>query len=469
MRQLIACLISTLFHTVLIVILGMLYVERIKQPPVYLEVKVPRLADGGPKGSIIVAKPKDDSSGKEPVSIATSPASIGKTLTQEIQTRAEPIQLANRLVVAPSASLRPSLGGGSSAIGALLSGRDPTVRARTLIDEGGSEQTELAVAKGLQWLAKHQNRDGSWSLDRFDRAGDCNGRCGETGHHSDTAATALALLPFLGAGHTHRDGPYKETIERALEWLVRQRDVETGWMGAGAGRMYAHGQVAIALCEAYALTRDSKLRGPAQQAVDFIVAAQHAEGGWRYFPGDPGDMSVVGWQLMALRSAQMSDLKVPKEVIERSNRFLDSVQLNKKVARFAYMPGHEMSETMTAEGMLCRMYAGTPTGDPAITAAADYLLQQFPPAIRYANMYYWYYGTQVMHHLGGSRWKRWNDKMKPLLLKLQDQEGHEAGSWKPREYPDDAGGRLYMTALAICTLEVYYRHLPLYKNQALVK
>jgi hypothetical protein len=84
-------------------------------------------------------------------------------------------------------------------------------------------------------------------------------------------------------------------------------------------------------------------------------------------------------------------------------------------------------------------------------------------------MYYWYYGTQVMHHLGGTRWKRWNDKMKVLLVSLQEDEGHETGSWEPREFPDTAGGRLYMTALAICTLEVYYRHLPLYKNQALLK
>src|SRR5262249_30869077 len=160
-------------------------------------------------------------------------------------------------------------------------------------------------------------RDGSWSLDHFDRAGDCNGKCGHTGYHSDTAATALALLPFLGAGHTHREGEYKDTVGKALEWLVRQRDEEFGWMGQGSGRMYAHGKAAIALCEAYALTRDSKLRGPAQQAIDFIVAAQHEEGGWRYSPGEPGDMSVVGWQLMALRSAQLSDLRVPKEVIEK--------------------------------------------------------------------------------------------------------------------------------------------------------
>jgi hypothetical protein len=467
-RQLIACLVSTVFHTALILILGMIFTAPIKKRPVYLEVDM-RLADGGPHGAVIVPKQKDPSAGKQSVSVATAPEAIGRTLTQEIQTRSEPLQLASRLVEAPSAKFLPATGSGSPALGTSLGGRAPDVRMKTLLDEGGSEQTELAVAMGLKWLAKHQNDDGSWSLDGFDRSGDCNGRCDDRGHHSDTAGTALALLPFLGAGHTHRQGEYKETVERGLQWLIRHRDEQYGLMGEGSGRMYAHGQAAIALCEAYALTRDSKLRGPAQQAIDFIVAAQHPAGGWRYFPGEPGDMSVVGWQLMALRSAQMSDLQVPKEVIERSNHFLDSVQLNAKVCRFAYLPGGEPSETMTAEGMLCRLYAGMPTDTPALTSAADFLLLRYPPSVSKGNMYYWYYCSQVMHHLGGSRWKRWNDKMRPLLLSTQIVQGHETGSWNPHNYPDTSGGRVYMTALAVCTLEVYYRHLPLYKNAALVK
>jgi len=468
LRQLIACLISTVFHTVLIMILGLMFVERNKRPAVYLEVDL-RKADGGPKGAVIVPNARDDSAGRKSVSIATMPDASGMKLSQEIQMRAEPMQLANRLVVSPSLSLKPGAGGGAGAIGTLLGGRSPTVRAGSLFDEGGTEETELAVQMGLKWLAKHQNPDGSWSLHRFDRAGDCNSRCKSTGHLSNTAGTALALLPFLGAGHTHREGEYKETVERGLQWLVRNNHEEEGLMGEGVGNMYAHGQAAIALCEAYALTRDSKLRGPAQQAVDFIVAAQHFGGGWRYSPGEAGDMSVVGWQLMALRSAQMSDLRVPAEVIERSNKFLDSVQMNKNVARFSYMPGGQPSETMTAEGMLCRLYAGTATSDKALSTAADYLLKEYPPGVENPNMYYWYYGTQVMHHLGGSRWKRWNDRMRKLLVATQIHNGHETGSWTPREYPDTAGGRLYMTALAVCTLEVYYRHLPLYKNAALLK
>jgi hypothetical protein len=468
MRQLIACLASMVFHTVLILILGMLFVERTRPPAVYLEVDM-RQADGGPKGAVIVPKAHDESAGRQSVSIATMPDAVGQRLSQEIQMRAEPMQMANRLVVAPSLSLKPASGGGAGAIGTLIGGRSPTVRAGSLFDEGGTEETELAVAMGLKWLAKHQNPDGSWSLDHFDKTGDCNGKCTEAGQLSDTAGTALALLPFLGAGHTHREGEYKETVERGLQWLVQNRHERDGWMGEGAGRMYAHGQVAIALCEAYALTNDSKLRGPAQQAIDFIVEAQHAAGGWRYFPGEPGDMSIVGWQLMALRSAQMSDLRVPAEVLERSNGFLDSVQMNKNVARFAYKPGLEPTETMTAEGMLCRLYAGRETTDATLTTAADYLLQKHPPAINKPNMYYWYYGTQVMHHLGGSRWKRWNERMRKLLVDMQIRQGHQTGSWTPREYPDTAGGRLYMTALAVCTLEVYYRHLPLYRNRALLR
>jgi hypothetical protein len=124
---------------------------------------------------------------------------------------------------------------------------------------------------------------------------------------------------------------------------------------------------------------------------------------------------------------------------------------------------------MTAEGMLCRLYSGTASDDRALTNAAEYLLLQSPPRMAESNMYYWYYGTQVMHHLGGSRWKRWNDRMRKILVDLQVQTGHQTGSWTPRNHPDTSGGRVYMTALAVCTLEVYYRHLPLYKHGAMLK
>ncbi len=144
------------------------------------------------------------------------------------------------------------------------------------------------------------------------------------------ASTALGLLPFLGAGQTHREGKYKRNVDMALHFLGRAMHQlgNSGSLWEPGGRFYGHGLAAIALCEAYGMTRDSTLQQAAQRSVDFIVASQDpVGGGWRYFVDRPdGDTSVVGWQLMALKSAHMAYLKVPSDTIRKAGYFLDSVQ-----------------------------------------------------------------------------------------------------------------------------------------------
>ena len=353
----------------------------------------------------------------------------------------------------------------------LFSGRKATARSELVQQEGGTSETEAAVARGLQWLAKHQNSNGSWSLDEYHKAGDCKGRCRGGGFSSDVAGTALALLPFLGAGETHLQGKYKDEVRRGLAWLLKRQEPDGDFPSPFRNsHMYAHGQAAIAVCEAYALTQDPWLRDPAQRSINFIVNAQHSQGGWRYQPGDEGDTSVVGWQIMALRSAQLAYLKVPPETLKKASRFLDAAQATSLGDRYGYMPGSGESHVMTAEALLCRQYGGWPQNHPALSAGAEWLLTQHPPTRgRELNMYYWYYATQVMHHVGGETWQRWNYQMRDLLVSLQETKGHPAGSWAPRGGHDTAGGRVYMTALAVCTLEVYYRHLPLYRAMAVEK
>jgi hypothetical protein len=276
----------------------------------------------------------------------------------------------------------------------------------------------------------------------------------------------LALLPFLGAGQTHLRGDYTHTVARGLRALMDMQRSDGDLRGRGGGRMYAHGQAAISLCEAYALTQSDNLRDPAQRAVDFIVAAQHEAGGWRYQPKEPGDLSVVGWQMMALRSAQMAYLKVPEETFLKATRFLNSVQQSPSMGLYGYMPGGGATPVMTAEGLLCRQYSGWRHNQPALVQGVAWLEGNHLPKANRANMYFWYYGTQVMHHMGGQVWEKWNDALRDLLVSLQATSGHEAGSWPPLGGHDAQGGRLYTTALAACTLEVYYRHLPLYRGTA---
>jgi hypothetical protein len=119
---------------------------------------------------------------------------------------------------------------------------------------------------------------------------------------------------------------------------------------------------------------------------------------------------------------------------------------------------------MTAEALLCRIYMGWTKEDPALMEGARYLVDNHMPSTHQTNMYYWYYATQTLHHLGGSIWDRWNLKMRDVLVNTQEKSGRYAGSWTPRGGHASAGGRLYMTALATCTLEVYYRHLPIFRQ-----
>jgi hypothetical protein len=357
--------------------------------------------------------------------------------------------------------------GRTDGFAAAVAARDPRLRVEMVTKEGGTTLTEAAVARGLRWLANHQNADGSWSLNAFHRAADCS--CGGPGAFSGKApGTALAMLPFLGAGQTHLAGKYQDTVSRGLRWMI-QTQGEDGDLRDGANGnegMYTHGQSAIVLCEAYAMTGDEELRIPSQKAIDFILKAQYNDGGWRYSPSprsQAGDTSVVGWQLMALQSARSANLTVPDETWGLADLYLDSVQ-HRGGALYSYQARGGPTPVMTAEGLLCRMYLGWTKDRSGLIDGVRYLVEDNLPRDSNPNIYYWYYGTQVMHHYGGEEWETWNVQMRDILCSSQETSGHPAGSWQPRGDHAGAGGRIYMTSLALCTLEVYYRHLPVFRQ-----
>lgn len=337
-----------------------------------------------------------------------------------------------------------------------LRGRTQGMKQQLLAERGGTRESEDAVERGLRWLQAHQRPDGSWRFNHFD--GPCNGHCSHPGNHaSTTAATALALLPFYGAGHTHREGDYQETVAKGLYYLGSQMIVNEHGGDLQQGTMYAQGIAAILLCEAYAMTGDENLRDFAQAAIDYIAWAQHPKGGWRYNPGQPGDLTSTAWQFMAIKSAQMSDLDTSSETIYRVSNFLDSLE-SEGGAQYGYQTVDPRRST-TAIGLLCRMYLGWQRENESLQRGAA-LLDRWGPSPD--DMYYNYYATQVMSHYGGPAWERWNERMREQLIRDQATVGHEAGSWYYDEQHARSGGRLYNTAMAIMTLEVYYRYMPLY-------
>ena len=271
---------------------------------------------------------------------------------------------------------------------------------------------------------------------------------------------------MLGAGQTHDVGQYQDHVSAGLAYLLEVQKTNGDLRGnsrANAG-MYVHALAAIALCDALAMTGDPNLRVPAQRAIDFIEIAQHDEGGWRYKPGQAGDTSVVGWQLMALHSAKAAGLDVADRTFVGAEYFLNTAQTDRRGAFYSYRPGGEPSPAMTAEGLLSRMYLGWRKSDRGLRSGVYALATEFPPDPHEPNIYYWYYATQVMHHWGGRPWATWNRQMRDILVASQIVRGHEAGSWDPDTPHGHQGGRLYMTALACCTLEVYYRHAPIFRK-----
>jgi hypothetical protein len=335
-----------------------------------------------------------------------------------------------------------------------------------MLGSGGTKQSERAVAAALNWLARHQNPDGSWSLNHTHRcrSGFCSGPA--EGPY-DAGATALGLLPFLAAGQTHESkGPYQKNINAAINWLIKNQK-QSGDLSVGGQQMYSHGLATIALCEAYGMTQDSRVGYAAQAAINFIQTGQNREGGWRYqHRSDTSDTSVFGWQVMALKSGQMAGLEVSDNSLLGARKYLQSCGSGQYRSEFSYTPGGGPTATMTSVGLLTSQYLGAQRSDPVIIGGVEYL-SNHKPQINNRNTYYWYYATQVMHNVPGKEWDDWNRQMRRILIETQEKNGCAAGSWNPLQPDPDPwaqqGGRLMVTSFCTLTLEVYYRYLPLYK------
>lgn len=344
------------------------------------------------------------------------------------------------------------------SIGMALTGREKGAKRRLLAGYGGNATTEEAVLRGLQWLKQQQRADGSWSMNGPYSNG--------AGVENVCSATSMALLAFQGHGSTHKDGEFKDVVTKGWDAMLKMQNADGDFVREASlhQRLYAQAQATIAVCEIYGMTKDPKFKAAAQKAIDFAHKAQAPEGGWRYEPMIDADVSVTGWFVMALQSAMMAGLEVQSPSLDKISGFLDRCS-SENGARYAYQPGRSETVVMTAEALLCRQYLGWKHDDERMRRGVDYLLMN-PVNYGDENVYYWYYATQVLHHMGGKDWDKWNSVMRQAVPEHQVKTGPEKGSWSPAE--DRWGtraGRLYSTCLSIYMLEVYYRHLPIYKHR----
>jgi len=399
-----------------------------------------------------------------------SPEAASTTVQDAIRAQGAPTENftdAGSNIEAPGIGMQTGDGGqgGVGLSNTMFKGRSNSTRDKLVNAYGGNKDSELAVARGLAWLARQQQAQGNWE---FDGSSD----------KDKVAATGLSILPFLAAGQTHRktanpkDNKYVDKVALGISWLLKQQKPDGSFKGSSG--MYSHAIAAIALCECFGMTSDkSLLRNPAQSAINFIQQAQGPDGSWGYQAKSNGDTSIVGWQIQALQSAKLcKDLTVDKNVLKKAMEFLDKVASGSLKATYGYTsPG--ASKTLTPVAQLCRYYIdGWGPQNPSYQAGVEFIMKaQMPSEAGDFNMYYYYYATQVLHFNEGDQWyKEWNPRMRDLLIKRQVAQTAPpatAGSWdQDKGISGTHWGRLGSTCMSLLTLEVYYRHTPLHRRDA---
>lgn len=324
----------------------------------------------------------------------------------------------------------------------------------TTLQENDKDQL-AAIDKGLEWLAAHQRADGAWSFDH--RYGPSQSNPGSMTEGTN-ASTAMALLPLLAAGNTHKDGKYRAAVTGGLTHLVKSIKLRAGGLGEltdPSGTFYSHGLATIALCEAYGMTGDPALKEPAQSTIRYIVAAQDpVGGGWRYAPRQPGDISVGGWQLQALYVGHDAGLVVPVETLRKASGFLDGVQTDAGAAYGYTSPGQGISTS--AVGLHSRQLLGWKVGEQAaLKAGLDKMVASGPSR---TNMYFNYYASYAVR---GSETHNaeFRKELRKVLLAAQSLDGKETGSWYIQgDHGSERGGRIYCTSMALLALQASYRY-----------
>ncbi len=397
---------------------------------------------------------------------------------------------------------------------------------------GPTQGTERAVLEGLRWLVRHQNPDGSWGSDTLRERCTPDRPCipaeVEVQPFYNEGLTGLALLAFLGAGYNYdskqvltdtamgKQYTIGDVVKKGLKYLVDHQR-EDGSFSAGRPHLYNEALCTMAMTEAYGLTTGAAKRSwkrPAEKGVAFLVNAQKksrkdgGRWGWRYeslalteeakAKGEIDDdtyfsaiydvdISVTTWVIMALKSARISGLDVPEEVMQGGlsyARYTSSpdglVGYREPEDAGKAIPGQPGEEfdyhigTMSALGMLVRTFVEHDLDDPFLEAAAKHIVKDLPTVSKdkhSVDYYYWYYGSLALNQFdgpdsprpnAGTYWNPWKKQMEDAIIELQDKSKERdvcsRGGWLVNDRWSHAGRVIYNTAINVLTLEVYYRY-----------
>lgn len=344
----------------------------------------------------------------------------------------------------------------------LYAGRSASGRKKMLGKYGGrhGQAVEQSILKALEWLKRHQNSDGSW--DGVKSSGE-----------SKIAMTGLGILTFLAHGETPTSEKYGETVQKAIQYLVSKHRDNGMFCSQSNHGTYAHAIATYALAEAYSLTRIPDLKPIVDSAAAVIVRGQQERGLWdyKYAKGARWDLSVVGWQVQALKASYFADADVPglKNAMNKAATGIIDHTFDEGRGAFYYATkakGH--FGPMTSVGVLSLQLLGR--GDNRkVSAGLNFMKQNkcdWDNVTRdTGTLYLWYYLTQAKFQKGKNTWRTWNGQFAGEYVKHQNADG----SWPfPKEGgkavdPGANNGPVYSTTLSALTLMVYYRHLPSYK------
>lgn len=361
-----------------------------------------------------------------------------------------------------------------------LSHRRGKLRQRLMARRGGSAEAEKAVRMGLEYLASRQKRRGR-AIEGYVSAQASQARL----KWADTALTGLVALAFLADGHiwvpdprTGASSRFAQNVKSAIHWLVYHQK-RNGQFGPNTPKiMTQHGIATLAVVEAYAMAGDVFLGEAAQKGIDFIVRAQHADGGWHYMPdpnGTTGETSLGGWQIMALTLGRRMGLRVPQKTLERAAAWLNQVTNSTTGAVGDIEPPKSRGELSrpigtTAVALMSRLALGETLGRGVNARAIKMLLKgenlpRWDKEWRSArltrgrlDMYYLYHATVALSMVGGDVWQTWNNQLQTVLVARMVRTGRR-GRWPPVGLWGRSGGSVYSTAMAVLSLTAPHRDI----------